>query len=144
MPVLVGTSGWQYDDWRGRFYPQDLPQRLSLEHHAVCGPEVVYGGHVNRANLYRAIRDLGGVREGAWRNTLRIRDHGETTACRRRETDRHTRRPANRVLHQQFVPRLREVVRRKLRFRPHSDGGTRLADYHTELRHGRQIGVSQL
>jgi len=34
MPVLVGTSGWQYDDWRGRFYPQDLPQRLWLEHHA--------------------------------------------------------------------------------------------------------------
>lgn len=34
MPVLVGTSGWQYADWRGRFYPQDLPQRRWLEHHA--------------------------------------------------------------------------------------------------------------
>ena len=22
----IGTSGWQYRDWRGRFYPQDLPQ----------------------------------------------------------------------------------------------------------------------
>jgi len=22
MPVLVGTSGWQYDDWRGHFYPR--------------------------------------------------------------------------------------------------------------------------
>jgi uncharacterized protein YecE (DUF72 family) len=31
---LVGTSGWQYRDWRGRFYPQDLPQRLWLEHYA--------------------------------------------------------------------------------------------------------------
>lgn len=41
MPVLVGTSGWQYGDWRGHFYPQDLPQRLWLEHHAVRGPEVV-------------------------------------------------------------------------------------------------------
>lgn len=34
MPVLVGTSGWQYRDWRGRFYPGPLPQRLWLEHHA--------------------------------------------------------------------------------------------------------------
>jgi uncharacterized protein YecE (DUF72 family) len=25
--VHVGTSGWQYDDWRGPFYPDDLPQR---------------------------------------------------------------------------------------------------------------------
>jgi uncharacterized protein YecE (DUF72 family) len=30
----VGTSGWQYRDWRGDFYPQRLPQRLWLEHYA--------------------------------------------------------------------------------------------------------------
>jgi uncharacterized protein YecE (DUF72 family) len=36
MPVLVGTSGWQYRDWRGRFYPPALPQRLWLEHHAAA------------------------------------------------------------------------------------------------------------
>lgn len=34
VAVLVGTSGWQYRDWRGRFYPDRLPQRLWLEHHA--------------------------------------------------------------------------------------------------------------
>jgi len=28
--VHVGTSGWQYDDWRGRFYPEDLAQRKWL------------------------------------------------------------------------------------------------------------------
>ncbi|PWR13374.1 DUF72 domain-containing protein [Micromonospora acroterricola] len=32
--MLVGTSGWQYRDWRGRFYPERLPQRLWLEHFA--------------------------------------------------------------------------------------------------------------
>jgi uncharacterized protein YecE (DUF72 family) len=32
--LLVGTSGWQYRDWRGRFYPDGLPQRLWLEHYA--------------------------------------------------------------------------------------------------------------
>ena len=34
MTVIIGTSGWQYRDWRGRFYPPALPQRLWLEHHA--------------------------------------------------------------------------------------------------------------
>ncbi|KNB53138.1 DUF72 domain-containing protein [Streptomyces caatingaensis] len=31
MPLLVGTSGWQYADWRGGLYPRGLPQRLWLE-----------------------------------------------------------------------------------------------------------------
>jgi uncharacterized protein YecE (DUF72 family) len=34
MPVWIGTSGWQYRDWRGRFYPERLPLRLWLEHYA--------------------------------------------------------------------------------------------------------------
>ena len=34
MTVIIGTSGWQYRDWRGRFYPPELPQRLWLEHYA--------------------------------------------------------------------------------------------------------------
>jgi uncharacterized protein YecE (DUF72 family) len=34
MPVLVGTSGWQYKDWRGRFYPERLAQSRWLEHYA--------------------------------------------------------------------------------------------------------------
>jgi uncharacterized protein YecE (DUF72 family) len=32
--VLVGTSGWQYDDWRPVFYPAGLPQRRWLEYYA--------------------------------------------------------------------------------------------------------------
>jgi uncharacterized protein YecE (DUF72 family) len=31
---MIGTSGWQYKDWRGRLYPAGLPQRLWLEHYA--------------------------------------------------------------------------------------------------------------
>ena len=34
MPVLVGTSGWQYRHWRDAFYPRDVPQRLWLEYYA--------------------------------------------------------------------------------------------------------------
>ena len=31
MPLYVGTSGWQYDDWRHRFY-EGVPQRRWFEH----------------------------------------------------------------------------------------------------------------
>lgn len=31
MPVWIGTSGWQYTDWRGVLYPPGLPQRQWLE-----------------------------------------------------------------------------------------------------------------
>ncbi|MER7000812.1 DUF72 domain-containing protein [Streptomyces sp. NPDC000410] len=34
MCVHVGTSGWQYKDWRGVLYPEDRPQRLWLEEYA--------------------------------------------------------------------------------------------------------------
>lgn len=34
MAVRVGTSGWQYADWRGGLYPVGVPQRLWLERYA--------------------------------------------------------------------------------------------------------------
>ncbi|NBM18977.1 DUF72 domain-containing protein [Streptomyces sp. GC420] len=34
MTLFVGTSGWQYKDWRGVLYPEGLPQRLWLEEYA--------------------------------------------------------------------------------------------------------------
>ena len=34
MTVWIGTSGWQYRDWRGRFYPQRLPVGRWLEAYA--------------------------------------------------------------------------------------------------------------
>ncbi len=34
MRVCIGTSGWQYRDWRGAFYPEKLPQREWLQHYA--------------------------------------------------------------------------------------------------------------
>jgi uncharacterized protein YecE (DUF72 family) len=33
-PVRIGCSGWQYKDWRGRLYPEGLPQRRWLERYA--------------------------------------------------------------------------------------------------------------
>ena len=32
--IRIGCSGWVYDHWRGRVYPDGLPQRRWLEHYA--------------------------------------------------------------------------------------------------------------
>ena len=40
LVIWVGTSGWQYRDWRGPFYPNDLPQRRWLEFYATRFPTV--------------------------------------------------------------------------------------------------------
>lgn len=36
MTAHVGTSGWQYRDWRGRLYPDRLPQGRWLEHYGAA------------------------------------------------------------------------------------------------------------
>jgi uncharacterized protein YecE (DUF72 family) len=36
----IGTSGWHYDDWRGRFYPEKLPRNRWLEFYAQHFPTV--------------------------------------------------------------------------------------------------------
>lgn len=51
MRVFVGTSGWQYADWRGRFYPQGLATTRWLQHYARTFPTV----EVN-ATFYRLPR----------------------------------------------------------------------------------------
>ncbi len=33
MTIRIGTSGWQYADWRGAFYPARLPQREWLRYY---------------------------------------------------------------------------------------------------------------
>jgi uncharacterized protein YecE (DUF72 family) len=38
--VLVGCSGWNYADWRERFYPKGMPPRRWLEHYAGHFPTV--------------------------------------------------------------------------------------------------------
>ena len=48
MSVLAGTSGWQYRDWRGAFYPPGTPQRLWLEYYATQ-----FGTVENNGTFYR-------------------------------------------------------------------------------------------
>jgi uncharacterized protein YecE (DUF72 family) len=32
--VLIGTSGWHYDSWRGPFFPKGLPIKHQLQYYA--------------------------------------------------------------------------------------------------------------
>jgi uncharacterized protein YecE (DUF72 family) len=48
MAVLVGTSGWQYRDWRGALYPSGLAERNWLQHYAAR-----YGTVENNGTFYR-------------------------------------------------------------------------------------------
>src|ERR1700712_6087684 len=32
--ILIGTSGWHYDSWRGQFFPKGLPIKAQLQYYA--------------------------------------------------------------------------------------------------------------
>jgi uncharacterized protein YecE (DUF72 family) len=32
--ILIGTSGWHYDSWKGPFYPAGLPVKAQLQYYA--------------------------------------------------------------------------------------------------------------
>ena len=44
LPLLIGTSGWQYRDWRDTFYPAGVPAARWLEHYATKLPTVENNG----------------------------------------------------------------------------------------------------
>ncbi len=44
MPLLVGTSGWQYRDWRGTFYPKEVPLARWLDYYGSVFPTVENNG----------------------------------------------------------------------------------------------------
>jgi uncharacterized protein YecE (DUF72 family) len=59
--VLIGTSGWTYASWKGRFYPKDLPSRKFLEYYAAEFPttEVNYSFyHLPKPSTYERWRTL--------------------------------------------------------------------------------------
>ncbi|PZE63705.1 DUF72 domain-containing protein [Curtobacterium sp. MCBD17_021] len=59
MTVRIGLSGWQYDSWRGDFYPARLAKRRWLEHVGERFPTVEVNGSfysLQRPSRYRAWR----------------------------------------------------------------------------------------
>jgi uncharacterized protein YecE (DUF72 family) len=60
MSVVIGTSGWQYRDWRGVLYPAGVPQARWLECYAQTFPTVENNGTFYRLPGPQAFAD--------WRN----------------------------------------------------------------------------
>jgi uncharacterized protein YecE (DUF72 family) len=60
MGLMIGTSGWQYRDWRGVLYPAGVPQARWLECYAETFPVVENNGTFYRLPSPQAFAD--------WRN----------------------------------------------------------------------------
>jgi uncharacterized protein YecE (DUF72 family) len=58
--VWIGTSGWTYADWRGPFYPNDVPKRRWLSWYATQFPTTEVNGSFYRTPSLEAVR--------AWRD----------------------------------------------------------------------------
>jgi uncharacterized protein YecE (DUF72 family) len=54
--IRIGTSGWTYDDWRGPFYPKDVPKKDWLRHYGRCFPTAEINGSFYRTPSLKAVR----------------------------------------------------------------------------------------
>ena len=54
--LLIGTSGWSYRSWRGRFFPRDLPERRQLEFYAQQFPTTELNGVFYRTPTVETVR----------------------------------------------------------------------------------------
>ena len=55
-PLSIGTSGWTYADWRGPFYPPEIPKRMWLEHYATIFPTTEINGSFYRTPSLEAVQ----------------------------------------------------------------------------------------
>jgi uncharacterized protein YecE (DUF72 family) len=61
VKAFVGTSGWQYRDWRGSFYPEGLPTSRWLEHYAGVFPTVEVNATFYRLPRRETVRSWAGT-----------------------------------------------------------------------------------
>jgi uncharacterized protein YecE (DUF72 family) len=54
--LLIGTSGWSYQSWRGPFFPITLPPRLHLQYYAERFPTTELNGVFYRTPSEEAVR----------------------------------------------------------------------------------------
>jgi uncharacterized protein YecE (DUF72 family) len=79
--ILVGTSGFSYDDWRGAFYPADLPKASMLDYYSrffkIVEINATYYSIPSRANFERLAERTPDYFE------FIVKTHQETTHRRR-------------------------------------------------------------
>jgi len=54
--VWIGTSGWHYDSWRGRFFPERLPLKSQLQYYASQFPTTELNGVFYRTPTPEAVK----------------------------------------------------------------------------------------
>jgi uncharacterized protein YecE (DUF72 family) len=54
--VLIGTSGWHYDSWRGPFFPKKLPIKYQLQYYASQFSTTELNGVFYRTPTPKAVR----------------------------------------------------------------------------------------
>jgi uncharacterized protein YecE (DUF72 family) len=54
--IRIGCSGWNYDSWRGRVYPEGLPERRWLEHYATLFDTVEVNATFYRLPTRKAVQ----------------------------------------------------------------------------------------
>jgi len=54
--ILIGTSGWHYDSWRGPFFPKRLPLKHQLQYYASQFPTTELNGVFYRTPTPEAVR----------------------------------------------------------------------------------------
>ncbi|NLH50993.1 MAG: DUF72 domain-containing protein [Myxococcales bacterium] len=75
--ILVGTSGYSYEDWRGIFYPPDLPKNRFLEFYADRFAAVEINYTYYRMPARRTLEAM--ARKTGGRLTFAVKLHGSMT-----------------------------------------------------------------
>jgi uncharacterized protein YecE (DUF72 family) len=70
-PVRIGCSGWVYKDWRGRLYPEGLPQRKWLDRYAEVFDTVEVNNTFYRLASPKAVETWVGQTPGGFMFTVK-------------------------------------------------------------------------
>jgi uncharacterized protein YecE (DUF72 family) len=71
MRILVGTSGWSYKEWKGSFYPADLPADDMLRYYASRLPTVEINNSFYRMPKEKVLLDWAAQVPPAFRFVLK-------------------------------------------------------------------------
>ena len=75
--VWIGTTGYGYQEWKGKFYPSDLPDQEMLAYYAQRFPSVELNQTSYRMPNVRTLHRIG-------RCYLKLNRHAEAVAVLRR------------------------------------------------------------
>ena len=74
--LRIGTSGWQYADWRGRLYPGDLPVSRWFDRYAATFDTVELNASFYRLPTERAVDTWRALAPGCFRYAVKYSRYG--------------------------------------------------------------------